>query len=76
MHLNNKKVIADCFDNLKNAIILQAVRDYRGALELGDGQMKMDCERFFRSRWYSALTNVDGEYLLRRLQSEKREAKI
>ena len=33
-------------------------------------QMRNDCESFFRSSWYSALTSVDGEFLMRKLQME------
>lgn len=30
-----------------------------------------ECERFFRSEWFKALTNVDGEALMRRIQEEQ-----
>jgi len=63
---------------LANAIILQAVKDYRAALKtlkknpkntsaLKD---KADVERFFCSAWYGELTTVDGKFLLRKLQQE------
>lgn len=68
------------YENLANAIVLQAVKDYRSALKrikmnpsnkdaMSDA---MECERFFRSRWYSALTKVDGEYLINKLRGEVR----
>ncbi len=61
-----------------NAIVLQAVKDYRDALKrlkkkpgnqaaMSDA---MECERFFRSGWYKALTSVDGEYLIQKLREE------
>jgi hypothetical protein len=68
----------DPYENLANAIILQTVRDYRYALK----QIKMnpanktamsdamECERFFRSGWYSAITNVDGEHLINKLREK------
>ena len=67
------------YENLANAIILQAVRDYRTALKclklnpnnrkaLSD---KEEIERFFRSKWYSTLTSVDGEMLIRSLSEEE-----
>lgn len=68
------KDVNDWVENLKNAIILQAVSDYREAVAMGDARMKRECESFFRSRWYSELTDIDGEYLLRKLRSEAREA--
>lgn len=66
------------YENLANAIILQAVRDYRKALKclkanprnktaLAD---KDEVERFFRSDWFSVLTSVDGEMLILSLQKE------
>ncbi len=66
------------YENLANAIILQAVKDYRDALaKLAKGRknesaesMKSECERFFRSQWYTALTSVDGEMLIRKLNEE------
>ena len=68
----------DPYENLANAIILQAVMDYRHALRKlrkssEDYQAKdriAEVERFFRSRWYSLLTDVDGEMILERLRKE------
>lgn len=66
------------YENLANAIILQAVKDYRVALKSlkvnprnRTAQADKDeIERFFRSQWYSVLTSVDGEMLIRSLQME------
>jgi hypothetical protein len=66
------------YENLANAIVLQAVKDYRDALKrlkkkpsnqaaMSDA---MECERFFRSAWYKALTSVDGKYLIQKLREE------
>lgn len=66
------------YENLADAIILQAVRDYRMARKslkasprnrtaMAD---KNEIERFFRSGWFSVLTSVDGEMLIRSLQME------
>ena len=63
-------------ENLTNAIVLQAVKDYRKALKglSLDGKSSTtviaDCERFFRSEWYRQLTNVDGEYLITTIRKE------
>lgn len=70
--------MTDPYENLANAIVLQAVKDYRDALKrlkkksgnqaaMSDA---MECERFFHSGWYKALTSVDGEYLIQKLQEE------
>ena len=76
-----KNRVEDPYERLANAIMLQAVTDYRAALkqirrnpknqEAIDEAMRV--ESFFRSGWYSQLTAVDGEYLIRRLQDEVRE---
>ena len=76
-----KNLTEDPYERLANAIILQAVTDYRAALkrikrkpedrETIDEAMRV--ESFFRSGWYSQLTAVDGEYLIRRLQDEVRK---
>ena len=66
------------YENLANAIILQAVADYRKALKqlkqnpdypeaLGT---KREVERFFHSQWFQCLTKVDGPALLKTLQKE------
>ena len=66
------------YENLANAIILQAVKDYRMTLKSLKANSrnrtaqadKAEIERFFRSQWYSALTDVNGEMLIRSLQKE------
>ena len=56
------------YENLANAIVLQAVKDYR----LTDDEAELaEIERFFRSDWCGVLTDVDPEYLIRRLRKEK-----
>lgn len=68
------------YENLANAIVLQVVKDYQSALKRikmnpanKDAMLDaMECERFFRSGWYSALTKVDGEYLINKLREEVR----
>ncbi len=68
----------DGYERLANAIVLQAAKDYRSALQTvrknpvnGTAKLEVqECERFFRSKWYSVLTSVDGEYLMKRLREE------
>ena len=56
------------YENLANAIVLQTVKDYR----LTDDEAELaEIERFFRSDWFGVLTDVDPEYLIRRLRKEK-----
>ena len=66
------------YENLANAIIVQAANDYRAALRTLEQnpkyppalQDKSEVEGFFRSEWYTLLTSVDGETLLRMLREE------
>lgn len=56
------------YEELANAIVLQAVKDYR----LTDDEAELgEIERFFRSGWFGVLSKVDPEYLIRKLRKEK-----
>ena len=69
----------DPYQELANAIVIMAAKDYRHALRIQrrnpDSQaakIKIDeIERFFRSEWYQLLTSVDGEMLITRLREER-----
>ena len=66
------------YKELANAIIVQAVKDYREALRLlnmnpNDKSAQHDkrsIERFFRSEWFSILTDLNGELLMKKLKEE------
>lgn len=68
----------DSYTGLANAIILQAVKDYRDALKkLSRGRANKDAEikkqeilNFFRSDWFGVLTEIDPEMLIRKLDEE------
>jgi alcohol dehydrogenase class IV len=51
---------------LANAIILQAVRDYRCSTD----KSKKFLEKFFLSGWFTVLTKLDGQMLVERLRKE------
>ena len=78
----SKNLAEDPYERLANAIVLQAVADYRVALKKIKAHPKnreaiseaLEIEKFFRSGWYSILTDVEGEYLIRRLQDEIRQS--
>ena len=65
----SKNLAEDPYERLANAIVLQAVADYRVALKKIKAHPKnreaiseaLEIEKFFRSGWYSQLTDVDGE---------------
>jgi len=70
--------MTDPYENLANAIILHAVKDYRMARKKlkrnpknKDAKLMVeDCERFFCSDWFGQLTSVNGKMLLKKLQEE------
>ncbi len=66
------------YENLANAIILRAVDDYRDALkrlasfphDRDSRRTKAEVERFFCSGWFSTLTTLDPEVLIKKLTEE------
>ena len=72
--------MTDPYQNLANAIILSAVKDWRLARRKlkrkpnnKDAKILLEeCENFFHSRWYASLTDGDGEMLIRRFYEEDR----
>ena len=79
----SKNLAENPYEKLANAIILQAVSDYRAALKKVKKNPKnrdaidgvLQIERFFQSEWYQVLTSVDGEYLIEKLREEVSETK-
>lgn len=79
----SKNLAENPYEKLSNAIILQAVSDYRAALRKVKKNPNnrdaideaLQIEKFFRSEWYQVLTSVDGEYLIDRLRKEASETK-
>ena len=63
-------------EDLTNAIVLQAVKDYRRALAGCDVNGRdsksviAECERFFQSAWYNGLTNIDSKHLMETIRKE------
>lgn len=72
------KTVGNPYENLANAIIVKACEDYRAVLKKIKHNPKnkdaidevLSLERFFHSQWYQTLTNVDGEFLIRKLRDE------
>jgi hypothetical protein len=64
------------YEDIANAVVMQAVTDYRNALNgVGYGSIPADSvivelEKFFHSTWYQTLTRVKGDYLIERLKKE------
>lgn len=66
----------DGYEKLAEAIILQAVKDYRKALKHDERGRKREIERFFRTEYFTVLTNISGEMLIRKLRAEVKEVVI
>ena len=47
------------YEDLGNAIILQAVKDWK------NGYRREEVERFFYSQWFKTLTNIDPDYIMK-----------
>ena len=70
--------MTDPWESLANAIILQAVKDYREARKKHKKRPKnedaklmiADCEAFFCSDWFKVLTSVNGPAILKQLKEE------
>ena len=68
----------DKYENLANAIILQAAKDYRKVLRTlslypHNRSAQYECrsiEQFFRSGWFRVLTRLDPELLISKLRAE------
>ena len=68
------------WQELGNAIVLQAVKDYKAAMRKlrkdadykPARKMLRECERFFHSGWYEMLTDIEPECLLRGVRRKGR----
>lgn len=66
------------YETLGNAVVIQAVKDYRDAVQkLSRGKKnaiaestKQECERFFQSPYFNVFTQLDGKALLSQLEKE------
>ena len=71
----------ECYSKLANAVIIQAVKDYRVAyrrlMKVPKSKEAQDevsrLERFFISPWYGTLTDVDGKILIKKIQEMERQ---
>ena len=67
------------YQEVANAIVIQATKDYRNALagrvykSKSPEEVVRECEEFFRSDYYSRLTKVSGEYLIEQLRKEVKD---
>lgn len=70
------QIIEKPYEELANAIVILAAKDYKQALralmrdpESSPAQQRVNSiEHFFCSQWYRQLTKVDGHLLLKKLK--------
>ena len=60
----------NAYENLANAIIVQASIDYVKALKSGASAQQSEVEQFFHSEWFAVLTELDPETLIEKLKRE------
>ena len=68
----------ECYENFANAIIEQAVRDYIWAENMlkrtynymEAENVKKEVLKFFYSGWFTALTDLDPDILLKKIHKE------
>lgn len=65
-----KALGGDPYEDLANAIVLQAVSDYRLAKKSRNEHRINELLKFFRSQWFGVLTKIDPEYLILKLDEE------
>lgn len=74
--------IDECYQSLANAIILQAVKDFRRCIKIvkRNGRNKevavkemREIVEFIKSPWFKSLTNLEPQILLRKLKEEVNE---
>lgn len=63
------------YRELANAVILSAVKDYRSARKAKDRHKVGSIRRFFRSDYFSVLSDLDGEVLIKKLDEETKNDK-
>ena len=58
------------YKELAAAIIKQCLWDYREALRSHDMISTLECEQFLRSEWFSFMSDMNGERLIKMMREE------
>ena len=70
------EMIRQCWEDLANAVVLQALEDYRAACRAlrnrpdlkNEEKRRRSLERFFASRWFRVLSTAEIEPLLEKIR--------
>ena len=73
---SRKVFLMERYRELANAIIIQAIKDYRKALKHDERGRKGEIESVFRSEYFTVLTNISGEMMIQKLRAEVKEVVI
>ena len=61
------------YDNIRHAIIHQAIKDYEKALFYDNQQKIKALERWFLSEWGEMLSEHNGAYIIERVRKEMKK---
>ena len=67
----SNSTIEQGYQALANAIVIQAAEDYRKAIRGFKIADMYAIRRFFHSKWYQTLTNVDGDFIINGIEREE-----
>lgn len=75
MVAKKKTEINSCgLENLRYAIVRQAISDYRGilshTLKETSNCNKRELEKFFKSQWFNEICDYDGNKLMRQIKEQ------
>lgn len=59
--------LGEAYQNLANAIVEQAAKDYIA------GYKRQDCLEFFRSQWFTELTDIPGSVIIKECNKQIEE---
>lgn len=59
-------------ENLRVAILQQAIKDYISALRYNEGAKVHKLEKFFKSEWGELLSNNHGDYIIEKCKQRAR----
>jgi hypothetical protein len=62
--------MTDGYENVRHAIVKQAIEDYARALIRGDKYKIITLERWFVSEWGQMLSGYNGEYIIEKVKKE------
>lgn len=72
--MSKEKDIRIAYENLANAVVLQAYKDYVHSIKYNERIRRKRINEFFHSKWYRQLTTVPCDVLIQQAFKEAKEA--